>query len=376
MQLCCFHQPLVSLYDDLAKKICLSDTACKQVETHFDTIKGLINSNLIEYFGEQAEIKTFPQGSWSLGTTIKPLRGSDDDYDVDLVVALSNVNITASELKANIGAILKSTKEYVGKVEEKGRAWCINYANSHIDIVPSINNLDGSICITDKESNGSYTYLKSYPKDLVEWFKNKSNDNSSEYDSDLKTKPIHSYQRFTKLQKVVRILKQHRNSTCKDINEKERPISILITIIAAELYDEHDKTLLDALTTVTSKLETYLSNHRNTDGKYVIVNPVNKKEIFTDKWTDHPERQAVFLKWADQVYYDLILQAQTLDRVEYATKMEPIFGQYVSDFYEQLGKKHEDVQAMGCMRYSKADGVSFENNDKGEKFVRNTFWGN
>lgn len=364
---------LVNFYQSLSKEIQLSETARDIVERTFDTIKNLIEMNI----GENISIVTFPQGSCSLGTTIKPLKGSDEDFDVDLIVALKNEDIEASELKQKIGAILLNSSRYKDKVEERGRAWCIKYCQSHIDVVPALISPDGSMCITDKENDGTYVYIKSNPQGLTRWFLSKCRGNDYKDDDKLKTKPVHLYASYTVLQKVVQILKYHRNVVCQDLPEKEKPISMLITIISAELYYyNNDITVFDALTQITEKIPQYLEQHKDESGHYKIGNPVNEDEMFTDKWEEHPERKDAFINWANRAYNDLISDALNDPRVDYTQRLQPIFGDFVSRSYENIGKHDQNNQLDGNMSYTNESGLKFGDSTDENSFKRNTFWGN
>ncbi|WP_277984722.1 nucleotidyltransferase domain-containing protein [Lactiplantibacillus plantarum] len=361
---------LMNFYQNLSRKIQLSKTARETVKQTFDAIKSLIENNI----GENSTIITFPQGSCSLGTTIKPLKGSDEDFDVDLIVAVKNEDIEANTLKQKIGDILLNSSRYKGKVEEKGRAWCITYCQSHIDVVPALIKSDESMFITDKQDNGSYIYMHSNPQGLTRWFLSQCNKGKYD-DAKIKTKPIHPYASYTVLQKVVQILKYHRNIVCQNLTEKEKPISMLITVIAAELY-ENETNVFEALSQISLKIPGYLEEHKDEFGNYIINNPVNGDEMFTDKWSEHPEREKEFLNWANRVYDDLISGVLSSNRLEFVSKLQPIFGDFVTRSYEDIGKCDQANQRTGKMSYTRDSGLKFGDSQDGRTFKRNTFWGN
>lgn len=363
-------QELQEFYFNLANEIQLSATARKTVETTFDSIKELIKKQV----PDDTNITIFPQGSCSLGTTIKPLQGSDDDFDVDLVVAVKKDDLDAETLKWMIGNILLDSPRYKEKVSEKGRAWGINYANSHLDVVPAKLSSDGSMHITDKNDDGGYSYVESNPQELTNWFLKKCQKKSSTRESEISTKPIHVYTNHYVLQKVVQILKYHRNLFCKDWTEKNQPISMLITIIAAELYN-NETDLFEATTNIVSGILNYLKNHFQ-NGVYKISNPVNDNEVFTDKWIEHPERKDAFIKWVRGVYDDLIYNALNDNRLDYAKRMEKIFNESAISAYKGIGLSNEKDQHQGNMTYDTKNGLGFGKNQWGDSFDKNTFWGN
>ena len=86
------------------------------------------------------------QGSFRLGTTVRPLSG--DDYDLDMACTLTSGldtdAITQKELKALLGDDLECYRNERGifeGLEEKHRCWRLNYQdelNFHMDNVPGI----------------------------------------------------------------------------------------------------------------------------------------------------------------------------------------------------------------------------------------------
>ena len=89
----------------------------------------------------------FPQGSFKLGTAIKPLNGYEE-YDLDisckLNTGISKATHTQEDLKNLIGYELKLYRKARGietELESKHRCWRIEYKDQmsfHIDIVPCI----------------------------------------------------------------------------------------------------------------------------------------------------------------------------------------------------------------------------------------------
>ena len=104
----------------------------------------------------------------------------------------------------------------------------------------------------------------------------------------------------TILQRIVQILKRHRDIMFKD--DEDKPISIIITTLAARAYNG-ESSLLEGLLKVISTMEDYIT--KDTDGNYLISNPVNPSENFADKWPKHPKRKDNFFRWLRQVKADV-----------------------------------------------------------------------
>lgn len=100
----------------------------------------------------------YPQGSMSLGTTVKPV--GQNEHDVDLVSFVPGVgsDFPPATLKRVIGERLKNNGHYAPILEEMARCWRLNYANEfHMDITPPISNplcSAGGELVPDKTLNG------------------------------------------------------------------------------------------------------------------------------------------------------------------------------------------------------------------------------
>ena len=93
----------------------------------------------------------------------------------------------------------------------------------------------------------------------------------------------------------------------KDDTKHLKPISIIITTIAAELYRNEDN-IVDTLTNILENAEAYIKKNM-IDSKYHIDNPTytgTEKENFADKWNEHPERADAFFKWLKKAKTDLV----------------------------------------------------------------------
>ena len=85
-------------------------------------------------------------------------------------------------------------------------------------------------------------------------------------------------------------------------NDDDKPISIIITTLAARAYKGEDS-LLEGLVNVISTMESYMTI--DSDGHYVVINPTNPDENFADKWPTHPKRKENFFRWLQQVKSDV-----------------------------------------------------------------------
>ena len=102
------------------------DKKYEEAENHYKAVGEWLageNSDLARYNPD-----IYAQGSFALGTAIKPI--GREEYDVDAVckLDLSLCNITQAELKHLVGNRLKAHDKYKGMLEEKRRCWALNYS--------------------------------------------------------------------------------------------------------------------------------------------------------------------------------------------------------------------------------------------------------
>lgn len=322
-----------------------------------------VNSSLLPY---QPEI--LPQGSFLLGTTIKPINKTDD-LDIDLVVQLRGkpIDWTQSILKQKVGNQLKNHKIYNGLLvsPDGTRCWTLKYRENsefgryHMDILPSIvdsgyrimlekafsdvdlSTLDKlSIRITDKNRLDYTTekdhrnWLKSNPFGYARWFFNQAMIAPTAKAFSLH-EAIQSVPKFQKeklpLQRVVQILKRHRDVMYSSRPDKEdKPISIIITTLAGKAYNG-ETDIVEALQNVVENMHEHIGENHPITGKKMkwIGNPVNDQENFADKWILYPKRQANFDEWLKQVKKDIGRATSMNDNRLIMESLERPFGKEV-----------------------------------------------
>lgn len=252
--------------------------------------------------------RIYAQGSFRLGTIIKPLSGKDE-YDIDLVchLEINKDNITQEELKSMVGDRLKAHEDYKNMLGKEGRrCWTLDYANAfHMDILPAIpdyEKLNDSILITDKKLRN---WQHSNPKGYARWFRECMKGVFAQQRQILaetlkaNIEDVPEWKVKTPLQRAIQILKRHRDIHFQH-DKDDKPVSIIITTLAAHAYDNEDS-IYEALVHITDNMPAYIL-HRN--GTYWVPNPTNHEENFADKWKEYPDRQAKFISWLEEVSTD------------------------------------------------------------------------
>ena len=266
----------------------------------------------------------FLQGSFKLGTAIKPLT-QDGSFDIDIVCCLNNLckkDITQAYLKNMTGRVIKDYVQRNGfreKEKDGRRCWTIKYVdthNFHIDILPCLlEKSTGIIEITDK-NHPNYEFICddwaiSNPKGYAEWFENISKFNHYKkqlaYEKRVKVEDIPYYSVRTPLQRVVQLLKRHAEVSFE--NEMEyKPSSVIITTLAAKAYSQllNVDDFFVLLQEIANKL---VDNVDYLYGKPCVLNPINSEENLSIKWEDSDEYYKKFVDWIEYLKFDLSVES-------------------------------------------------------------------
>ena len=317
---------LNTLFFEIAEELDLTESQENAIEKAYNSVADWLNRNdspLKKY-----NIHIYPQGSMKLGTVVKPLLR--DDYDVDMVCLLEeNANFyTPGQVKQLVGDRLKENSNYRRMLQPEGkRCWTLEYADSlnfHMDIRPSIPNGPEAIKATHKE-NGYYSFIKTNPHGYAEWFKKRMHKSTS-YDIRGSIETLPDFPRKTPLQKVIQLLKRHRDVMFLN-NQDVSPASIIITTITAKIYN-HETDILTLFEKVLKELPLHIENRNDT---YWVPNPVNPGENFADKWKTEKKKQSAFWDWYKKINFDYKTLLESKTKNDLLNNLYSMFGQKIVD---------------------------------------------
>lgn len=315
--------------------------------------------------------KVSPQGSFRLGTAIKPWKRADYDLDLtcNLQAGVSTKTHSQKTLKNLVGADLEAYRRERGieeKLEECKRCWRLYYQDSlsfHMDTLPAVPHEEQTrrvlqermvkagvtedlatdvssfaLAITDK-TRPNYDIVSpdwniSNPEGYARWFESRMRQAGEvlrkralmEHVASVDSLPTYRWK--TPLQRVVQLLKRHRDVMFED-NQDGKPISIIITTLAARAYlGQAD--LYSSLDTVLASMGQLISP---TSPR--VPNPVNPVEDFADKWGT-PAGQKLkleqnFFLWLAQAKADFRHLSQSRDRTTLSEQALQKFGVTLSD---------------------------------------------
>ena len=239
----------------LRDEVNLNQGRLDRLETAVGAVNDYLKKNLTGYQ------KMERQGSYALGTLIKPV-DDNDEYDADIQIVMNpNSKWEAKDYILAVNRTLAGNKTYADKLRLKTRCVTVDYAGDfHLDVVPRVT-IKGKHYVCNRIDN---KFEETDGDGYREWFNEKS--------------------RITKgnLKRVVRLLKHlrdHKNSfTAK---------SILLTTLAGSTIRASDEgteavgTVADTLETVLSRMNDYLQQHPSMPE---IRNPVLATENFNRHW--------------------------------------------------------------------------------------------
>lgn len=271
----------------------------------------------------------YPQGSFRLGTVIRPL-SDKDEYDIDLVchLQIEKEKLTQEKLKEMVGDRLKERDDIAAMLDESRRCWCLDYPHQfHMDVLPCIPNKERAptgILLSDTDL---VKWQKSNPIAYAVWFYEQMKVAFQEKRAlvaesmQASIEDVPEWEVKTPLQRAVQILKRHRDIHFQN-NLDSKPASIIITTLAAHSY-QNQINLYDALVDICQDMTSHIENR---NGRWWVANPVDPDENFADKWNEKPALRQAFLNWHEKVMRDFADVAEKRTIYEVSESLSPAVG--------------------------------------------------
>lgn len=377
----------------LISQLDISMTMYKNADEKYHAIAKFLND-----CGIEADI--YPQGSFAFGTVLRPsAKDSDANYDLDFICQIhsSKEDISPSELQKKIEDALTNSGRYgEGKLTVYPECFTIEYADINgvgfsIDIVPAADESEDrkhelmakserpdllftAIAIPRHNGERNYSWMTNNPKGFKKWFdeinqpfldsrrseilKSLLENNRTYFNS---VEEIPSYMERSSVQRVIQILKYHRNEYYKHLpNGNEiKPISAIINTLVADIAKTTSPSLdvFELLNHVLSELSIY-SHHQtmvseafekaygsrvvitHTEGKWVINNPANPEDNLANKWNQNSDIPKHFFLWITACTKDLITSLSLSDS-SFRVCMENAFG--TENISKSWGSKYNSI---------------------------------
>jgi adenylyl/guanylyl cyclase-like protein with sensor domain/cyclic GMP-AMP synthase DncV-like protein len=365
--------------EKLADSLDISPSKYREAVRHYKAVGEWLDADDSPLKGHGLNI--YPQGSFRIGTVIRPVKeGKVADYDIDLVCQLSRVSssLTAKDLKLMVGERLKEHGTYRKLLDEEGRrCWTLRYAESdgigfHLDALPALAEgatimaglVDGgvefeyaqhAVAITERTASDSHLWVEggSNPAGFALWFESINGDAVARvafiqkqmlYESNgslfASVQDVPDALVRTPLQRAIQLLKRHRDVRFLGQRwEDEKPISMIITTLAARAY-RGEADLITALRGILTRINDYATTGvlERRDGEWWVPNPVNPGENFADRWNQRDSHRAeAFFEWMSWVQQDLALAEEQ----DSATKRRSVIAEAFGVSESTLGTTQE-----------------------------------
>lgn len=198
-----------------------------------------------------------------------------------------------------------------------------------MDILPAIpdqHRLGTNILVPDKKLQ---VWKESNPIGYAGWFEDRMKIIKIRLFEQLKAslEGLPKNDRFVKtpLQRVIQILKRHRD-ICFAKDKDRAPISIIITTLAAKAYqNEYD--LYTALFGIIDGMPKKIDREF---GLPKVKNPVNAAENFAETWEKDPQLFDVFTGWLKDLNTSLLRVPLTEGTSAINDALTPIFGENIT----------------------------------------------
>lgn len=315
---------------EICTRLQLQPSLYELANQRYQTISDTIQDD--EVF-KNIELRIYPQGSFRLKTTVKPIESNE--YDLDFVVELpQNDRMMPQELYDHIYRILSTDGIHNSMMERKNRCVRVKYANDfHLDIMPgkAINRATNEIIVPDRELRNWYHH--SNPIAFAEWFENQAKtqiraifERGKAYAS---AEPITDQElvvRLEPLRRAVQLIKRYRDIYCKR-TKKEAVRSIVLCTLMGHIsseYSDEFSIMIDFCRYVNSLI-------KSAGGKpFTVRNPV-ADEVLTEKWQEDIQNYFDFVSMMKALSHDLNVLNSLDNNVEMIQQLQKMFGEKVTN---------------------------------------------
>jgi len=334
------------LFENMTELLELPDSAYQNAKDRYDDLGAWFDRD--DSLCKDNDPHIFPQGSFRLGTVIRPLE-ENEAYDLDLACKLrrgvtKNAH-TQETLKKLVGTEIETYRVARGiksQKEEKHRCWRLEYQdehNFHMDVVPCIPEEESrrklileamnkagegeviagsashlTVSITDNRHPGYRIICQDWnisnPEGYAAWFDTRMNQAQQVILEKAQVDDVPLFKRKTPLQRSIQLLKRHRDQMFKN-DPDVKPISVIITTLAARSY-QGETDIEAALGNILSRMDSFVKPSRPR-----VPNPVDPNEDFADRWSmpeyKHLNLEQNFWNWLKQARNDFGLIGSSED---------------------------------------------------------------
>lgn len=315
---------------EICSKLQLQPSLYDMAEERYHTIADTIQADNVF---ENIELRIYPQGSFRLKTTVKPLKGNE--YDLDFVAELpKDSTMTPKQPYDHIYRILSSDGTHKDMLEKKSRCIRVCYANDfHIDIMPgqAIDRATNEIIVPDRELKSWYHH--SNPIGFADWFENQAKTRIKyilkNRNIQCSAEPIEDQEiaaHLEPLRRAVQLIKRYRDIYC-DENDTEPVRSIILCVLMGHISSEYS----DEISIMTDFCNYVNGLIAEANGKsFEVRNPV-VDELLTEKWEEDLQNYKDFVGMMKALTEDIDKLNRDLTNAAAIKQLQKMFGEGVTN---------------------------------------------
>jgi Second Messenger Oligonucleotide or Dinucleotide Synthetase domain len=310
----------------------------------------------------------YPQGSFLIGTTTRPIHKQEYDLDFVCQMQLDHSRNNAVTVLDRVKERLLSNGTYAPMVEAMKRCVRLNYAgNFHMDILPGAPDQPGfgtRIRVPDRRLAG---WKSSDPKGFATWFHRRG---TQLLEKRADAEPIPRQQSVaekTALQRAVQLAKRARDRYF-DNNTDLAPRSIVLTTLMGHAYRGQRST--------SQTVHDMLVSLRLISGATsapIVLNPANPEEMLSEQWATKPETFAKFGRWLDwfAAGWGRVLAARSVQETQ--KELSGLFGgEVVQQAFVKQAQRLDELRKAGRLGIDRTGSLVV---DAGLMVRTNTFFG-
>lgn len=347
-------------------------TRYEAVRNHLEAATSIFNDQ-IEHF--------YPQGSMAIDATISN-RGTDDEYDLDIVAQLGDKFRALSPLQI-LTELGKALIGYRGlSVVRQTRCVTIYYAdNMHLDISPSLRDWgtpDRQSVIMHAKGPKASADDEEVPMNafgFVEWYRGKTpverrvveafsrrwqdaQDRRVKVDADVDPVPIQSEFVVKNTPTLaLQLLKRYRNIRYSN-RPGRMPPSVMLSYYAGAAALP-GSSLTEMVLRIARRIIGDIENATLGNQLLYIANPVYEDDVFTDRWPENLDQQRRFstdlkelIKGLESAIAGEMLPSRLQDW------LREVFGdRVVTRAVDQMAQQTKAAAAVGGQSYTKRGGI-------------------
>ena len=362
-----------SLFIGICEKLQLNASLYDQAVERYNVIANTINKD--EIF-ENANLSIYPQGSFRLKTTVKPL--SSEEYDLDFVAELPvSSEMTPQDLYNHIVRILSNDGIHDDMIEKKNRCVRVNYANDfHIDIMPGklINEYTHEIIVPDRELS-KWGHI-SNPIGFADWFEKQAKTHI-EFELNEMIRAQYNIEKVTEqevakhlepLRRAVQLVKRYRDIYCEK-NNAEPVRSIVICTLMGQITKFTGDTL-QIIETFCKYVNSLIAD--SNDKPFTVKNPV-VNEVLTEKWAEGNNYQD-FVSMMKSLTKDVKILRSYSYNTDINTITKKMFGETVTNaVLKDFAKEINNARQASTLSITSSGVLS--TSSSGIPIKKNTFYG-